>query len=205
VAARSERVQSQFESERRHKSVTLSFVIPASAGSKRCSSCGKDQPLGLFRNRGGKKRHLLDSWCKPCVLLRNRSRYKQINENRRRSRSSGTNTARWILKDAKSSDKKRGFVCDLTKADIETIISCPCSYCGETSLRMTLDRIDNARGHTLGNVVPACIRCNYVRRDMPYAAWLIVAEGVRKAAAQNLFGAWIGSTHKRSKHQILPS
>jgi len=57
---------------------------------------------------------------------------------------------------------------------------------------MTLDRIDNDKGHTQDNVVPACIRCNYARRSMPYEAWLVVAKGMREAREQGLFGDWTG-------------
>jgi len=60
---------------------------------------------------------------------------------------------------------------------------------------MTLDRIDDAKGHTADNVVPACIRCNYARRDMPYKAWLVVAKAMRKARALGLFGNWTGAVH----------
>jgi hypothetical protein len=57
---------------------------------------------------------------------------------------------------------------------------------------MTLDRIDNDKGHTEDNVVPACIRCNYTRRSMPYEAWLVVAKGMREARERGLFGEWTG-------------
>lgn len=57
---------------------------------------------------------------------------------------------------------------------------------------MTLDRIDNDKGHTQDNVVPACIRCNYVRKNMPYEAWIVVAEGMRKAREAGLFEGWSG-------------
>jgi hypothetical protein len=59
---------------------------------------------------------------------------------------------------------------------------------------MTLDRIDNFIGHVKTNVQPACIRCNYLRRDMPYEAWLIVAEGVRQARKAGAFADWVGGT-----------
>jgi hypothetical protein len=63
---------------------------------------------------------------------------------------------------------------------------------------MTLDRKDNSIGHLLDNVVPCCIRCNYIRRDMPFEAWLIVATGIRKAKELGLFGTWTCSIHKRN-------
>lgn len=166
---------------------------------RRCSSCGQDLPTTMFNTRGGRRAHLLMSWCKPCVLTRNRPRNKETNENRRRSRRNALDTARWILEDARAGDKKRGLDFDLDKQFISEMIANPCCYCGETKLRMTLDRVDNSRGHVQDNVVPACIRCNYVRRHMPYAAWLVVAEGMRKAAAAGLFGEWTGAARQTSK------
>ena len=112
----------------------------------------------------------------------------------KRMRAEGVDVARFILREARRSDKLRGVVCDLTKAQIETLIAKGCDYCGEMNLRMTLDRIDNSKGHTLSNVVPACIRCNYARRNMPYEAWLCLAEGMRRARELNLFGVWTGRT-----------
>ena len=112
----------------------------------------------------------------------------------KRMRAEGVDVARFILREARRSDKLRGRVCDLTKAQIESLIAPGCGYCGETRLRMTLDRVDNSKGHTSDNVVPACIRCNYARRDMPYEAWLCLAEGMRRARELGLFKGWTGRT-----------
>jgi hypothetical protein len=109
-------------------------------------------------------------------------------------RATGIDVARFILWEARRSDKTRGTICDLTRENVETLIAHGCSYCGETLLRMTLDRIDNAKGHTLENVVPACIRCNYARRDMSHAAWLCLIEGMRRARELGLFNKWTGRT-----------
>jgi hypothetical protein len=57
---------------------------------------------------------------------------------------------------------------------------------------MTVDRIDNNKGHLLTNVVPACLRCNLARGDMPYEAWLCLVPGLKEAREKGLFGAWIG-------------
>ena len=107
-------------------------------------------------------------------------------------RATGVDVARFILREARRSDKLRGHVCQLTKREIETLIRQGCTYCGDTELRMTLDRIDNSKGHTADNVVPACIRCNYARRNMPYEAWLCLADGMRRARELGLFGEWTG-------------
>ena len=39
-------------------------------------------------------------------------------------------------------------------------------YCGGVK-SMGLDRVDNARGYTTDNVVPACTVCNLMKKDMP--------------------------------------
>lgn len=63
---------------------------------------------------------------------------------------------------------------------------------------MTLDRIDNERGHVRDNVHPACYRCNVLRGNMPYHAWTIIAPAVRKAQEAGLFRNW----EWRSKKQL---
>ncbi len=109
-------------------------------------------------------------------------------------RASNADPARWILVEARRGDKRSGLACDLTKEKIASMIAQGCAYCGETELRMTLDRIDNAKAHTADNVVPACIRCNYARRHMPYQAWSRLAPGMKEARELGLFGGWTGRT-----------
>jgi len=86
----------------------------------------------------------------------------------------------------------------LTKGFIAEQVAKGCLYCGESEIRMTLDRICNEKGHTQDNVMPACIRCNYTRRDMPHEAWLVVAKGMREAREAGLFNGWTGRV-KRAK------
>lgn len=114
--------------------------------------------------------------------------YERTKERRR----AGEDVARWILVDSRRSDRKKGLQNDLTREWIEQVIASGCCYCGETTLRMTLDRKDNMSGHVRDNLVPACIRCNYARGSMPYAAWLCLVPGVRKARADGLFESWTG-------------
>ncbi len=109
-------------------------------------------------------------------------------------RATGVDVARFILREARRSDTLRGQTCDLMKQEIELLISRGCDYCGEKDLRMTLDRIDNSKGHTRDNVVPAYIRCNYARRNMPYEAWLCLIGGMRRARELDLFKGWTGRT-----------
>lgn len=64
------------------------------------------------------------------------------------------------------SDKKKGYECDL---DIEFVIneifSKNCTYCAGSE-KVGCDRIENTKGHTKCNVIPACYECNYLRSDL---------------------------------------
>jgi len=169
---------------------------------KRCNGChkGKDESEFSYRVVNGKR--YLRTQCRKCesrkrfvrpyskeATGRAQARYS---EKIRHLRLSNFDTARWILRDSRGSDKKNGRRNDLDAKFVESTIKNGCSYCGETAIRMTLDRIDNEKGHIRNNVVPACIRCNYARRNMPYKAWVVVARGMRKARKNGLFGNWTG-------------
>lgn len=115
-------------------------------------------------------------------------------------RRDSENTAYFILDDSRRSDKRKGRLNDLDVDFIADRITEGCSYCGEINLRMTLDRIDNDLGHVKVNVVPACVRCNYFRRDMPYDLWLRFVPVLREAREDGSIEAWTSyGTHRRTE------
>ena len=107
----------------------------------------------------------------------------------RRSREYRTQFA---MGGARRRDRAAGRVTTLTNDEAHQLLNAACIYCGDTELMMTLDRVDNSRGYEPGNVVGCCIRCNYTRRDMPMAAWLVIADAMRSARLLGAFGAWVG-------------
>ena len=111
------------------------------------------------------------------------------NATARRERRDPRFTAKHIVADSRRSDKRHGLSNDLDREWVKETISVGCTYCGETKLRMTLDRVDNNVGHIRVNVRAACIRCNYARRNMPYDAWLL---RMREARERGMFGSWTG-------------
>ena len=172
------------------------------SSEKYCKKCGENSLEKLFVDRWKGKEYYRNI-CKKCRNKQvkewqslNPERFsatsakhaKKVSKNRREL----VDIPRYIHIDSRKSDKRKGFENDLTKGFIEELIEPGCSYCDETELRMTLDRIDNSRGHTQDNVVAACIRCNYVRKTMPYKAWLLVAKRMKIARVQGLFGDWTG-------------
>lgn len=170
--------------------------------TKTCQGCGETRLKKLVKIvRHGKTYRR--NWCVPCYSdyrkewrKRNRNRERATSrrsyERRKERRRRGEDVEGFIWRDSRKSDRKHGRDNDLTKAFIAEQIAKGCSYCGEKELRMTLDRVDNERGHTTDNVVPACIRCNYIRRNMPHEAWLCLRTGLRRARREGLFGDWTG-------------
>jgi hypothetical protein len=142
------------------------------------------------------------SYCKACRRdqrnLARRKRFQKPENKLKRSlvvkqkRQDPAKRANIIAIDSKASDKKFSREYDLTVDKIRELISQPCSYCEETELQMTIDRIDNAIGHTESNVVPACIRCNLIRKAMPHSAWMCLVPGLKEARKKKLFGDWTG-------------
>lgn len=160
-----------------------------------CNKCKK--PKSDFEKRSD--RDTYRKTCKECRATRrrertqnnykcNKTRISSYNKDKRK-----TNPLRFILEDSRRSDKKKGLENDITKEFLESVIDgYGCKYCGETRIRMTLDRIDNSLGHLQSNVIPACIRCNLARGSMPYMAWLHLVPSMREARELGLFGDWNG-------------
>lgn len=78
-------------------------------------------------------------------------------------------------------DKKRGFVTTVTREYLEDVMrNKKCVYCGDTN-NIGLDRIDNNKGHEIGNVVPCCYECNCARNNnFTYEEMLIIGKAIRE-------------------------
>lgn len=164
---------------------------------KRCRRCKEMRSADndFYRSKSRDGRPLIRAYCKSCWSTVNDRHYRRQKSERRMAE----HRAKFIVKDARATDKRRGLHNDLTVEWVGSFIAGGCHYCGETALRMTLDRIDNERGHTRDNVLPACGRCNFARRTMPYAAWLCLVGGMREARERGLFGEWTGMIEREGR------
>lgn len=139
------------------------------------------------RARGSRKRQ---PWSEKCLNdMGLKARKNAAAKKRRRDPDFLPNV---IVMDSRQFDKRHGLENDLNCEWVRSVIEPGCSYCGETNLRMTLDRIDNTQGHLKANVRAACVRCNYLRQDMPFEAWLLLVPAVRMAREAGTFGVWRG-------------
>jgi len=164
--------------------------------SKVCTNCKEEKPLEKFGTRkvNGKvypktrcrqcryRVEISKGWLDPVVdAEKSKARYDDVYKV---ERATGVNRSRYILTDSRRDDKKRGRDCDLDIEYIDALIAHPCCYCGEREKQMTLDRVDNTKGHIKGNVVPACKPCNVSRQNKPIADWieLCLAKGMQVSA-----------------------
>jgi len=151
-----------------------------------CYECNKYKDDNKFKlQRNGKRTKVCTSCLGKRELKSNPKRFAVRSAKVRRDKP-----WRAILADSRKSDKKKGLSNDLDLEFVKSLILLGCSYCGENSIRITLDRIDNAIGHIKENVVPACIRCNYTRGSMPYEAWILISPKMKEARELGLFGDW---------------
>ncbi len=147
---------------------------------KTCLLCKEEKPISEFyiRIRHGKHINVRPN-CKPC-------------HNRETTKGMKNRPIKELIRTYRRTAHKKGREFDLTEDFIESCLEKPCLYCGEDSLLMTLDRKDSDIGYLESNCVPCCIRCNLVKADMPYEAWVVVSNGMRQAKELGLFGSWTG-------------
>jgi hypothetical protein len=171
-----------------------------------CSRCKTPKITSDFSTRTVSGKSYLMSVCKPCNVLRDTRKHRdkrKYSDNLWRKRSeerrNGILREKYIVEDARRSDRKLGRISDLDVAFVKTLISGACVYCGvpPSQAIMTLDRIDNSIGHLKNNVVASCMDCNLVRGNLPYKAWLLLANAMREARNLGLLHGWTRHTRRR--------
>lgn len=66
----------------------------------------------------------------------------------------------------KSGSLKRKKEFELTFEVFSELKSRPCTYCGEISKKIGIDRIDNSKGYTIENSTPCCTICNMMKKTL---------------------------------------
>ena len=106
---------------------------------------------------------------------------ERIRKNKRKNRE------KTLITNYKRIDKAKGFICDLTVEWMKTnITSKNCVYC-QIPGDVGCDRIDNNKGHIIGNVVPCCYVCNTTKSDIFTYQQMIktIGPAIRKTKIEN--------------------
>jgi hypothetical protein len=175
---------------------------------KKCNHCDQTKPIEDFPSRINHGKPYIEAKCRKCKQDTQRGSKKNYSvpsrspeyrkkyrvENRIKNRSS------CLMANAKRYDKSKGFETTLTREYVEKILQSECLYCGATEPndQITLDRLDNTKGHTNQNCVAACFRCNMTRANMPLEAWQIISNAMREAREQGLFKGWRNRYSRKS-------
>lgn len=72
----------------------------------------------------------------------------------------------------RSGAKRRSLPYELTREQFMSFWQAPCFYCGDAIRTVGLDRIDNAKGYTMDNVVSCCQICNSMKSSMSVQEFL---------------------------------
>jgi hypothetical protein len=181
--------------------------------TKECSRCKQVKQITCFTTKTQKGKKYLSSHCRDCCNARDRARRrnplweknKEADQKyetkralkRKEDRASIDTAPKFVLWDSRKSDRKKGRDNDLDIGFVTELLERPCSYCESREMKMTLDRVDNTLGHLQSNVVPACFRCNIIRRDMPSSAWAEFVPVLKEVTKKGLFGEWCSKPFNR--------
>jgi hypothetical protein len=149
-------------------------------GMRFCNRCERELPLSLsVFVKDGSRTSGIGYECLECMRSRKRLRENRKDSWRYQSKGSrdltksrinkynGTPSgrARLLRHRYRKIDAEKGQESDLTVEFMLALMAKPCAYCGDSTDPRGCDRIDNRKGHTMDNVVPACKHCNCARMD----------------------------------------
>ena len=128
--------------------------------------------------------HLRSSATKSCGCLKREC-------DKARAMPEGNAAMRALYRHYKRNAKHRSLCWELTEEQFKTLTSLPCHYCGTEPQQVTkyeryngnyvyngLDRKDNEEGYSLGNIVPCCSGCNYLKFSKSYGEFLGQIKGI---------------------------
>lgn len=121
--------------------------------------------------------------CTECRRSKNRrwrlNNIEHVRESNRKNcrawrlRNPGLAVRRHRFSAAKSKAKYKGLLWTLTEEQHIEFLKKPCDYCGGPlpETQIGLDRVDNQKGYELGNVVPCCTKCNFIKGKLEGAGF----------------------------------
>jgi hypothetical protein len=132
-----------------------------------CCYCGETFPFALTRFHRPRKS------CDTCLETQQKADTNRANRVRNFKAEKFKNIERLYTEYVRNAViKGRSF--KLTLAEVTKLVTSPCAYCNSFTEgeAIGIDRVDNNRGYTLSNVVPACQTCNYMKHTYSKAFFI---------------------------------
>ena len=104
-----------------------------------------------------------------------RELYPEVFTERRRKWEANNKEAIRHLASVRRAKIKNNGIFAISKKELSKLYSSPCFYCGSTE-KITMDHvvpIDRGGTHSIGNLVPACSRCNSSKRVKTIMEWRV--------------------------------
>ena len=158
---------------------------------KLCSKCKIEKSYDDFY-KSSQTKDGYKCYCKACIKIDNQSRehlYKEYRAERCKSGKAKENKRKYYQekKDEilnanrawrnsligrytsyKKGAESRDLEFNLTIDEFKTFWQVNCHYCNSKVETIGLDRVDNAQGYILQNIVPCCYKCNSMKMDSSY-------------------------------------
>lgn len=122
--------------------------------------------------------------CQECRRSLEKHKLKYCSDKCRRSKYYKTEAQKLSIRDRylmnrlngmRNRSTRKGLKFDLSKIQLDYLLSQPCVYCGEVA--GTVDRKDSYIGYIYSNCVSACKRCNTIKSNyLSYEEMLQVAD-----------------------------
>ncbi len=121
--------------------------------------------------------------CKECINISARARYERnkakLSEVHKTYNNSPRGKYNWYRRNALN----KNIEFHLTFEEFMSFWNLSCSYCGDAIITIRLDRVDNAVGYDVENVVSCCWPCNSMKRCMTKDEFISQCD---KIASRNL-------------------
>lgn len=132
--------------------------------TKICYRCEEDKPLSEYgkvsRNKDGLK-HI----CRQCSNEDHKNCYQRHRVEYIEKAKAYHSTLHGQMIVHRTQARSRGIGSTLTDAELTLLFQVPCTYCGDTTTGINIDRVDSNISYTLSNVVPCCGTCNRMKND----------------------------------------
>jgi len=127
--------------------------------------------LRTFPLRSCKKGHPPHSQrsCPTCVVIRMPA------DRAKRKQTEAKKPAEFKLYAYRANSRLRGYALCIPKELFVDLVTDACFYCGQfppEGKANGIDRVDNAKGYEVGNVVTACRRCNQAKHEYSVNSFL---------------------------------
>jgi hypothetical protein len=128
----------------------------------------------------GNEVHSIATSCKRCRACMNKKQ-RESNAKYREKRKNIPKTPKQRYDSYRRGAINRNYAFELTEEQFMTFWDKDCYYCKQTINGIGIDRVDNAIGYVIGNCVPCCKTCNWMKQSLSHNHFIAKCIQIAKA------------------------